>query len=278
MPWGAFTILLGATLAPLLLACAVLGLRSEFGFKVLLVLVFLGLNSGLSLLNRWALGIFGLRFPLVMTAIHMIFGSFALSPIMLLQERYASLHHTILKTDWKGIALIGVMNGVQISMNNASLTMIELSMNQVIRAFGPVFVAILAVCIEGKIPARAEWPTLLCISVGVALTAGKDLSPSAGGSFIGTCLTVASITLQSSIISISSRMMSGANKLNGLQMTFYSGPFAFVALLPFALINEYDVFVTSLDTKPAASVGFLLGSCVLAVAYNVTVFQSSHSL
>ena len=278
VPIVPLAILLGATLAPLLLGCGVLGWRSENGFKALLVIFFLSLNSGLSLLNRWALGLFGLRFPLVMTAMHMIFGSFALSPLMLLSERYSSQHEAILQKDWKGIALVGAMNGVQIAMNNASLTMIELSMNQVIRAFGPVFTAILAICIEGRFPSKSEWPTLFCISVGVALTAGKDLSPSAGASFIGICLTVASIVMQSSIISMSSKMMSGSIKLNGLQMTFYSGPFAFVTLLPFALTREYDAFVESLNKKPTASVGFLLGSCVLAVCYNITVFQSSHSL
>jgi len=278
VPWLPLSILLGATLAPLLLGCVLLGWRSDLGFKVLLVLIFLGLNSGLSLLNRWALGIYGLRFPLVMTAMHMIFGSFALSPMMLLQEKYSTHHEDILSAEWKRIALVGSLNGFQIAMNNASLTMIELSLNQVIRAFGPVFVALLAVCIEGKIPSQNEALTLLCISVGVAMTAGKNLTPSAGGSFLGICLTVASIVMQSSIISLSSRMMGGRHKLVGLQMAFYSGPFAFLALLPFALMKEYDVFLVSLDRQGAASVAFLLGSCVMAVLYNVTVFQSSHTL
>eukprot|EP00966_Prymnesium_polylepis_P334691 7390065-Prymnesium_polylepis.2 len=183
-----------------------------------------------------------------------------------------------MQRDWKGIALIGGMNGIQIAMNNTSLTLIELSMNQVIRAFGPVFVAVLAVGIEAKVPSRSEWSTLLCISLGVAMTASKDLSPSAGNSLFGICLTLVSVLMQSSIISISSRMMSGTPKLNGLQMTFYSGPFAFLTLLPFALTWEYDIFVESLNTKPFASVSFLLGSCVLAVCYNITVFQSSHTL
>ena len=42
----------------------------------------LGLTSLLNLLNRWALGLYGLRFPLIMTACHMIFGSCALAPLM----------------------------------------------------------------------------------------------------------------------------------------------------------------------------------------------------
>ena len=46
---------------------------------------YLGLNSMLNLMNRWALGLHGLRFPLFMTACHMIFGSCALSPLMFLR-------------------------------------------------------------------------------------------------------------------------------------------------------------------------------------------------
>ena len=117
---------------------------------------YLGLNSGLNLLNRWALGLYGLKFPLIMTSAHMIFGSTALSPMMLLQESYASRHALVLQNDWKGLATIAIMNGFQIACNNASLTVMELSMNQVIRASIPVLVALLAVCIEGKVPAKSE--------------------------------------------------------------------------------------------------------------------------
>ena len=92
---------------------------------------YLGLNSLLNLLNRWALGLYGLRFPLVMTASHMIFGSCALSPMMMLQEHYSSKHRLVIRNEWKGLAVIACMNGFQIACNNASLTVMELSMNQV---------------------------------------------------------------------------------------------------------------------------------------------------
>lgn len=91
---------------------------------------YLGLNSLLNLLNRWALGLYGLRFPLVMTASHMIFGSCALSPMMMLQEHYSSKHRLVIQNEWKGLAVIACMNGFQIACNNASLTVMELSMNQ----------------------------------------------------------------------------------------------------------------------------------------------------
>ena len=91
---------------------------------------YLGLNSLLNLMNRWALGLHGLRFPLFMTACHMIFGSCALSPLMFLSPKYSDKHVGVLQNDWKGLVTIALMNGFQIACNNASLTVMELSMNQ----------------------------------------------------------------------------------------------------------------------------------------------------
>lgn len=139
---------------------------------------YLLLNSFLNLLNRWALGLYGLRFPLIMTACHMIFGSCALSPLMFLKDEYSSRHASVMQNDWKGLAVIAVMNGFQIACNNASLTVMELSMNQVIRASIPVLVALLAVCIEHKIPSKGEIVCLVIISVGVmcATSCGSGIS------------------------------------------------------------------------------------------------------
>ena len=152
---------------------------------------YLFLNSLLNLMNRWALGLHGLRFPLIMTASHMIFGSCALSPMMLLNQGYASKHASVLQNDWKGLVAIATMNGFQIACNNASLTVMELSMNQargpaycrsggaapadsapapaaqVIRASVPVCVAIFGVCIEHKVPSKAEVACLVVVSIGV---------------------------------------------------------------------------------------------------------------
>ena len=131
--------LTAAHMAPVLIACALLVIRkSSFGgsqsatriFQGALVLTFLCLNSGLSVLNRWALGVHGFSFPLALTSIHMLFGSCALSPFMLLAEQYANDHGPILRENWRTLALIGSLNGLQIACNNASLTKIELSLNQ----------------------------------------------------------------------------------------------------------------------------------------------------
>jgi len=248
---------------------------AQLAFSVFIIIMYLGLNSFLNLLNRWALGLYGLRFPLIMTSAHMIFGSTALAPMMMMREDYVSRHATVLSNDWKGIATIAVMNGFQIACNNASLTVMELSMNQVIRASIPVLVAILAVCIEGKVPSKGEVGCLVVISMGVMLAVWE----ASRNAMLGTVLTLLSTVMQSVQMSLSGKVMSGrSGKLDSFQMTFYTGPVAFVTLAPFAFATEYTVLAESLSSRPGATIGFLFGSCCVAVVYNVVLFQSVRTL
>ena len=96
---------------------------------------------------------------------------------------------------------------------------------------------------------------------------------------LGIVLTVISSVMQSIQMSMSGKVMSGrSGKLDSFQMTFYTGPVAFICLIPFALYSEWSIFVESLSSRPTATIGFLLGSCCVAVVYNVVLFQSVRTL
>jgi len=205
----------------------------------------------------------------------MIFGSCALSPLMLLSPHYSTKHATVLANDWKGLLTIAVMNGFQIACNNASLTVMELSMNQVIRASVPVCVAIFGVCIEHKIPSKAEVCCLFVVSMGVMLAVWEE----SRNAVLGIVLTLLSTVMQSIQMSLSGRLMSGkSGRLDSFQMTFYTGPAAFIALTPFAIAGEFNVFADCLSREPFVALGFLLGSCCVAVVYNVVLFPSVRTL
>ena len=106
--------------------------------QVVLVLLYLGLNSGLNMLNRYALSTLELRFPIMLTAAHMLFGFVVLSPAMFTMDKYSKQHNQILKDNGRGLCLVGVLNAVQIAGNNSSIAIMEVSMNQVIRSCFPV--------------------------------------------------------------------------------------------------------------------------------------------
>jgi drug/metabolite transporter (DMT)-like permease len=249
--------------------------KAQYLFALMIIFAYLGLNSLLNLMNRWALGLHGLRFPLFMTACHMIFGSCALSPLMFLSPKYADKHMDVLQNDWKGLVTIALMNGFQIACNNASLTVMELSMNQVIRASVPVCVAIFGVCIEHKVPSKAEVACLFVVSCGVMIAVWEE----SRNSTLGIILTVLSTVMQSIQMTVSGRLMSGkSGRLDSFQMTFYTGPVAFIALTPFAFAGEFNIMADALGREPMTVIGFLLGSCCVAVVYNVVLFQSVRTL
>ena len=56
---------------------------------------------------RWALGIYGFRFPLLLTSCHMGFSFVALLPFML-REPFLSKHKDTLQKQWKGLVAIGL--------------------------------------------------------------------------------------------------------------------------------------------------------------------------
>lgn len=106
--------------------------ETHLAWKVLLVVAYLSLNSLLSLTNKWALGMYGFSFPLLLTTSHMAFTFCALLPCML-QNPYRSTHIKTLQHQWKGLATIGFCMAANVSLNNFSLVLITLSLNQVIR-------------------------------------------------------------------------------------------------------------------------------------------------
>ena len=97
----------------------------------ILILAYLCLNSTLNIMNRWALGIYGFTFPILLTICHMMFAFIVLLPVMVANTKLQ--HKATLKRQYKGLVCIGVFMALNVSLNNLSLVQISLSLNQVIR-------------------------------------------------------------------------------------------------------------------------------------------------
>lgn len=126
---------------------------------VTLIAAYLSLNTSLNLLNKvgaclgewqargalgrrappelcpaslqWALGVYGFRFPFLLTSTHMAFSFLVLAPFAL--RTSWETHLRTLEKQWKGILYIGGFMALNIALNNISLLDISLSLNQVIR-------------------------------------------------------------------------------------------------------------------------------------------------
>jgi hypothetical protein len=98
---------------------------------MVLILMYLSLNSSLNIMNRWALGIYGFTFPILLTICHMMFAFAILLPVMMASRKFN--HKATLTRQYKGLICIGVFMALNVSLNNLSLVHISLSLNQVIR-------------------------------------------------------------------------------------------------------------------------------------------------
>jgi len=82
-------------------------------------------------LLQWALGYYGLAFPLMLTSMHMAFSFLALAPFAL--RTPWETHVRTIQKQWQGLVYIGGFMALNIALNNISLLDITLSLNQVIR-------------------------------------------------------------------------------------------------------------------------------------------------
>ena len=103
--------------------------KGQLALNILLTAAYLGLNSTLKLTNKWALGVYGFTFPLLLTTCHMAFSFCVLLPFML-REPLRSKHISTLEKQWKGLVSISLYMAANISL---SLVLMTLSLNQVIR-------------------------------------------------------------------------------------------------------------------------------------------------
>lgn len=234
---------------------------------------YVALNAGLNFTNRWALGVHDFTYPMTLTAAHMLINPVLLAPVMLLSEAYRNKHRKLVLGSWRALLVIAAFNGVQIALNNSSLVHIELSLNQVVRATMPIMVALFEFA-RGTSPPASHVPVLAVIAMGVILVVYQSSTRSA--EWWGTLLVVSSVSLQAAQMSFAGSLLSV--KLDSFQMTFYTSPLAFLTLAGPTAFVEGAAFKAYATSKPAVASAVVVGTCCLAVVYNVVMFQTIRRL
>merc|ERR1712113_382994 len=92
----------------------------------------------------------------------------------------------------------------------------------------------------------------------------------------GTLLGIFSVSLQAAQMSFAGRLLEV--KLDSFQMGFYTSPMALLTLAVPTHLLEGSAFGGYLAAKPAVAAGVIVGTCCLAVIYNVVLFQTIRRL
>lgn len=239
--------------------------KIALGPFIALIASYLGLNSVLNLSNKYALGIHGFRFPVLLTSCHMFFSLIVLAPFML-RPSLVPLHLETLGRQWRGFVAVGLFMAINISLNNSSLVEMTLSLNQVIRASIPVFTCILAVAIEGKEPTPKEAIALVVLTIGVVVAVWEG---TVAGSPRAVALCLAGTVSNELMMTMSGKVLS--DRFDALRLTFYTAPVSLTALLP-ALVasGEASRFINDyLPIHGRESTVVALATSVIALSYNV---------
>lgn len=146
-------------------------------------------------------------------------------------------------------------------------------MNQVIRATMPVFVAFFQ-WLRSTRPPVDQLGVLVIISLGVVMVVYHPEAMK--GQWFGICMVTTSVVMQAAQMSFAGSILSA--NLDSFQLTFYTSPPAFLLLAGPASLLEGQRLVDYASVRPWTVFGVFLGTCLLAVLYNVVVFQTIHRM
>lgn len=113
-------------------------------------------------------------------------------------------------------------------------------------------------------PAVDEFGSLLVLSFGVSMAIAEA---SAAGNAFGVILCVLSVLAGATQLNVSSKAMS--EKLDSVQLAFFTAPITSVSLAPVFFIKEYSDFVEYFARERFAAVAIVLAGSAIAAAYNV---------
>lgn len=227
-------------------------------------------NIGVLLLNKYLLSVYGYRYPVFLTALHMLSCSFysaaAVRWIQLVPLQPISSRRQLLK-----IAALSLIFCLSVVCGNTSLRYIPVSFNQAIGATTPFFTAAFAFLLTCRREPPLVYLALLPVVLGIVLATNSEPLFHLFGFLV--CLTsTASRALKSVVQGI--LLTSEAEKLHSMNLLMYMAPMAALVLLPLSLYIEGNVAAATLAkaSDDPRLILLLLGNATVAYLVNLTNF------
>jgi drug/metabolite transporter (DMT)-like permease len=240
--------------------------------QILVLVLYVTLNSGLNYFNKWALSDSGagFNFPALYTMFHAIGTVSASLLTLVIVPAWRTISIAQLRSRWMALMAISLAFATSLYANNASLHYLGLSENQVIKSCLTVPTMLLSMLIEGK---RYSWQlgaVVVIMTVFACLTVPFD-SPSSTP--LGICLAFISLLCTSVKFALSGLVMKGAKDegFYPVVVTFYDGAFSFWWLLTLWLANpvEREPSLAFLREHPSLAIGIITAGTLMASTYNI---------
>lgn len=196
----------------------------------------LALNIGLNYYNKWVLSATNFRFPFLLTTVNKVVGLFIAVFLMLCRKGLPNPTELCSNFLRPIVHVQGIATALNIGLNNWSLMIITLTLNQVLKATVPLPTALLSVVFEGKSFSWQLYGSMLVLVAGCVLASMGAMGeePIEGVLIcLGSILATAAWTVSSAVL-----LQSGAKPLDAVSLLFVSGPTCIATLLTFFFFLE----------------------------------------
>ena len=244
---------------------------------VLSFLIYGTLNLFLNFFNKWAMAPSGAGFglPVFYSTWHMLMSILGSLVLMLWKKPESGIVSLAQFKEYKWETLtLAVCTTVNISCNNASLMLIGLFVNQIIKALSPMIVMAMSYFVLKRRYGAKLITSVVFIAIGAVMAVPfKDPSVTVLG-----IVLVGLATMASSLKPVVGELLmtsSDKPKLDPAALVFYDSCFSFVFMLVFWLSvpAEREGSIIYMREKPAMGWGIILVGSFAAFAYNMSIYN-----
>lgn len=206
----------------------------EAGITRQIVMVFgtwLALNLALNYYNKFVLSKTDFHYPFLLTAGNKVVGFLVAVAVMYFDKGLpmpTELSEQFLRPI---VHLQGVATALNIGLNNYSLMLITLTLNQVLKATAPLPTALLSTVLEHKSYSWQLYGSMVVLISGCALAAWGDLGEESLLGILAACGSILASGLWTVLSAV--LMQSGVKPLDAVSLLFVSGPTCILTLLIF---------------------------------------------
>jgi len=200
-------------------------------------IAWLVLNLGLNYYNKWVVSETNFRFPFLLTTTNKVVGLCVAVTIMYCKKGMPKPQELLEQFMRPLVHAQGIATALNIGLNNWSLMMITLTLNQVLKATVPLPTAALSLIFEGKTFSWQLYGSMAVLVTGCVLAAAGSMGDEEVAGIIiciGSILATAAWTVFSAML-----MQSGSKPLDAVSLLFVSGPTTIATLLVFFFSLEY---------------------------------------
>ena len=240
-------------------------------------LIYGTLNLFLNFFNKWAMAPSGAGFglPVFYSTWHMLMSILGSLVLMLWKKPESGIVSLAQFKEYKWETLtLAVCTTVNISCNNASLMLIGLFVNQIIKALSPMIVMAMSYFVLKRRYGAKLITSVIFIAIGAVMAVPfKDPSVTVLG-----IVLVGLATMASSLKPVVGELLmtsSDKPKLAPAALVFYDSCFSFVFMLVFWLSvpAEREGSIIYMREKPAMGWGIILVGSFAAFAYNMSIYN-----